>query len=190
MLAILITFARLPLAGAFAVIVAVLADGPSVPPAWAIVLFGIASCEELTDFLDGLVARKTGTASRLGGLLDPLADSLARLTMYFALALGGWITIAVPLAMTARDIVVAYARIVQALTGGKTSARTSGKLKAFVQGAGIFAIVGLAAGQARLDGGLVQVLRAVVASLIIAATSWSLLDYVHAAAPGIRLLRR
>jgi len=191
MLAFLITFARLPLAGAFAVIVAVLAGRPSVPVAWAIALFGVAACEELSDFLDGIVARKTGTAGPLGGILDPLADSLARLTMYFAMALAGWITIAVPLAMTARDIVVAYTRIVQALTGGKTSARTSGKLKAFVQGAGIFIIIilGLAASQARLDPNLVQVLRAVIAALIIAVTSWSLLDYIRGAGPGIRLLR-
>ena len=190
MLAYLLTFARLPLAGAFAVIVTVQADGPSVPVGWAIVLFAVAGCEELTDFLDGLVARRTGTTSQLGGLLDPLADSLARLTMYFALALAGWITIAVPLVMTARDIVVAYTRIVQALTGGKTSARTSGKFKAVVQGAGIFVIVGLAAGQAWLDGELVQILRAAVAALIIAVTSWSMLDYVRGAAHGIRLLRR
>jgi phosphatidylglycerophosphate synthase len=192
MLAFLITFARLPLAGAFAVIVAVLADRPSVPVAWAIALFGIAACEELSDFLDGIVARKTGTAGPLGGILDPLADSLARLTMYFAMALAGWITIAVPLAMTARDIVVAYTRIVQALTGGKTSARTSGKLKAFVQGAGIFIIIilGLAASQARLDPNLLQVLRGGIAALIIAVTSWSLLDYIRGAGPGIRLLRR
>ena len=190
MLAYLLTFARLPLAGAFAVIVAVQAGRPGVPAGWAIVLFGIAGCEELTDYLDGLVARKTGAASPLGGLLDPLADSLARLTMYFAMALAGWITIAVPLVMTARDIVVAYTRIVQALTGGKTSARASGKFKAVVQGAGLFAIVGLAAGTAWLGAELDQVLRAAVAAMIIAATSWSMLDYVHGAAGGIRLLRR
>lgn len=110
--------------------------------------------------------------------------------MYFAMALAGWITIAVPLAMTARDIVVAYTRIVQALAGGKTSARASGKFKAVIQGAGIFVIVGLAAAQDRLDAGLVQILRAAVAALIIAVTSWSLLDYVRGAAGGIRLLRR
>lgn len=190
MLAYLLTFARLPLACAFAVVVAVLADRPNVPAAWAIVLLGLASCEELTDYLDGLVARRTGTASRLGAILDPLADSLARLTMYFAMALGGWITIAVPLAMTARDIVVAYTRVVQALAGGKTAARISGKLKAVVQGAGVFAIVGLAAAGTWLDGNLVWILRAAVAAVIIAATSWSLLDYVHAAWPGIGVLRR
>jgi len=190
MLAYILTFARLPLAGAFAAIVAVLAGGSPVPVGWAIVLFVIAGCEELTDLLDGLVARRTGTASQLGGLLDPLADSLARLTMYFAMALAGWITIAVPLVMTARDIVVAYTRIVQALTGGKTSARASGKFKAVVQGAGVFVIVGLAASQAWLEGGLVQILRAVIAALIIAVTSWSLVDYVRGAGTGIRLLRR
>jgi CDP-diacylglycerol--glycerol-3-phosphate 3-phosphatidyltransferase len=190
MLAYLLTFARLPLAGAFAVVVAVQAGRPGVPAGWAIVLFAIAGCEELTDYLDGLVARKTDAASPLGALLDPLADSLARLTMYFAMALTGWITIAVPLVMTARDIVVAYTRIVQALTGGKTSARTSGKFKAVVQGAGVFAVVGLAAGQAWLGGELDQILRAAIAAVIIAATSWSMLDYVHGAGAGIRLLRR
>lgn len=190
MLAYILTFARLPLAGAFAAIVAALAGGSPISSGWAIVLFAVAGCEELTDFLDGRVARRTGTVSRLGGLLDPLADSLARLTMYFAMALAGWITIAVPLVMTARDIVVAYTRIVQALTGGKTSARTSGKFKAIVQGAGVFAIIALAADPAWLGDELDQILRAGVAALIIAATSWSMLDYLHAAGPGIRLLRR
>ena len=200
MLANLITLARLPLAAGFALVVALVAQPshPAADPAlhvpalsmtWAVVLLCIAAAEELTDFLDGFVARKTGTVSRLGAILDPLADSLARLTMYYAMALAGWITIVVPLAMTLRDIVVAYTRVVQASTGGKTAARVSGKLKALIQGAGLFAVVLIAACVGRLDHETERLLQGLVAAAIIGVTSWSLLDYIHGAAAGLRKMQ-
>lgn len=48
------------------------------------VLFGIC-CS--TDFLDGHIARKTGTVSDLGKLLDPLADKVVIVIMLFLIVL-------------------------------------------------------------------------------------------------------
>jgi len=190
MLANALTLARIPLAATFAILVTSLGRSSHVPLPGVFLLLVIVLVEEMTDICDGMVARMTGTSSVLGGILDPAADSLSRLTMYFSLALVGWISIAVPFVMVARDILVAYTRIVQALTGGRTSARVSGKFKALVQGVGIAVIVALAVGGRWLDAGPIRVLQGVTATMIILVTCWSLFDYVHGAMPGIRALYR
>jgi cardiolipin synthase len=49
----------------------------------------------VTDFLDGFIARRTGTTSELGKWLDPVADRLTVIVVVLAFALGGlvhWLT--------------------------------------------------------------------------------------------------
>ncbi|NLF30630.1 MAG: hypothetical protein GX591_07060 [Planctomycetes bacterium] len=175
----MLTLARLPLAGAFAVAVAMAAGAePAHAGAAATVgLLALAALIELTDLLDGLVARRTQSVTELGGLVDPLCDSLSRLTVFFAAALVGWVWIGVPLVMAGRDIVVAYVRIVLARTGRRTSARLSGKLKAVIQGAAVFVLI--AAAGPWVAPGAAAPLRVVTAAAVIAATLWSLADYLR-----------
>jgi len=178
-LAYALTLGRLALAGAFAACTwaAVQAAGGSVAPrGWLVALLCLAVSAELTDLLDGIAARRGKTAGRLGGLLDPMCDSLSRLTMYFAAALAGWVALAVPLVMAGRDVIVAYLRTVRALAGQTTAARISGKLKAIVQGAGLIAAISLA-----FAGGAGWAARgkAIVAVCVIAVTAWSLIDYIR-----------
>jgi len=188
MVAYVLTFGRLVLAAGFAVFLAAVVGGGAISTAAAAVLIALAVSEELTDAFDGPAARRFGTVTRLGGILDPLADSLGRLTIYFAMALAGWITIAVPLVMCGRDIMVAYTRVAKAATGQATSARLSGKLKAIVQGGGIVVVILLAraaSGRAvapETSAGL----QTAVAAILIAVTLWSLADYLRAAWPAIR----
>lgn len=187
MLAYVLTFGRIVLAGAFAACLGAMNGPGPLTGAAAGVLLALAAAEELSDILDGMAARHAGTVSALGGILDPLADSLARLTIYFSLALAGWVSLAVPFVMAGRDIVVAYARIACAATGVSTSARTSGKVKAVVQGAGIFALISLAAwGPREAASGLGMELRMGIEVVLIAVTGWSLADYVRAAWPGVK----
>jgi CDP-diacylglycerol--glycerol-3-phosphate 3-phosphatidyltransferase len=186
-----LTGLRVVLAGAFAACVALAdRDGSGAGGAWVALLAALALTEEATDLLDGMIARRLDQASRLGGILDPLADSLARLTMYFSLALVGWVPLAVPLVMGGRDIIVAYTRIVQALTGGKTSARLSGKLKAIIQGGGIGGVLALAWAHGRVGAEMLQWLRWVLGGGIIGVTVWSLADYLRGAWPGLRQMAR
>lgn len=185
-----LTFSRIWLAAAFCAGVGFAVRAGGVTTAALIVLLTIGIAEEMTDLLDGVVARRAGAASELGGLFDPLADSLARLAIYYALALAGWVTIVVPFVMTGRDLLVAYSRIVLARTGGRTSARFSGKLKAWVQGIGFLAIVVLAWST---DKGLSHVAnwgRVAVAAILVLVTAWSAVEYVRAAWPRLKLLDR
>lgn len=195
MLANAITLSRIILAAAFAATTAIFPfcgyrteTGVSWLP--FAILTTLAAGIELTDALDGPIARKLGSASTLGGILDPLADSLSRLTVYSAMALAGWVTIAVPLVMAGRDIVAAYARVAQALSGGKTAARLSGKLKAIIQGAGVFAILVAASPAFAGESESRTIVTWSTTAAVIAVTLWSLLDYMRAAGKSFLSLRQ
>ncbi|MFW6154916.1 MAG: CDP-alcohol phosphatidyltransferase family protein [Planctomycetota bacterium] len=172
----ILTLGRLPLAAVFAVAVAMTAGRP-VGAAATVGLTALAALIELTDVFDGMVARRMRTVTELGGLVDPLCDSLSRLAVFFAIALAGWVWIGVPLVMVGRDIVVAYVRIVLARTNRRTAARLSGKLKALVQGAAVFVVIFTASPW--LAAGAVIPLRVVTAAAVVAATLWSLVDYLR-----------
>ena len=66
-----LTLSRLGIAGGFVACLAIAAQNPVISGPWAALLIAIAVVEEATDIFDGWLARKTGTASELGGILDP-----------------------------------------------------------------------------------------------------------------------
>lgn len=93
---------------------------------------------EFSDLFDGKIARRFGLVSESGATLDPFADSVSRLIVYWALGTKGLVILFVPLVMALRDITVAYSRIVLAQNNRTVSAKKSGKLKASVQAVGAF----------------------------------------------------
>jgi phosphatidylglycerophosphate synthase len=112
----LLTAIRLPLAVAFP-----LAPTPQIR--FAILLIAAGS-----DLLDGTVARRFG-ASRLGAVLDPVADKLFMASAFGVVALSGrlaWWEVAAALI---RDIVATVAFFVTAIRGRPTAipARPGGK---------------------------------------------------------------
>lgn len=70
---------------------------------WAFVLLIIAG---LTDFLDGWLARRLGQQSRLGEILDPLADRLYIASTIIALALRSIIPWWIVLALVLREVML------------------------------------------------------------------------------------
>ena len=70
---------------------------------WAFVVLVVAG---VTDYLDGLVARATGQFSRLGTLLDPLADRLYIAAMLIGLLLRGFIPWWLVLLLILRELVL------------------------------------------------------------------------------------
>ena len=129
-----LTLARIPLALLFAALLYFDHTSP-----WAIVAGTfLLTCMEVSDILDGLLARRLGIVSELGATLDPYADSISRLTVYWALASAGLTLAVAAWCMVFRDITVAYCRVVWARQGRSGSARFSGKVKAVVQGTGAF----------------------------------------------------
>jgi CDP-diacylglycerol--glycerol-3-phosphate 3-phosphatidyltransferase len=67
-------------------------------------IFGLAV---LTDYLDGYLARRRNQVTRLGILLDPLADKLLTDFAWAALAMVGYAPVWLATAVVARDVFVA-----------------------------------------------------------------------------------
>ncbi|MBE6471113.1 MAG: CDP-alcohol phosphatidyltransferase family protein [Coriobacteriaceae bacterium] len=67
------------------------------------VLFGLTAA---TDFLDGYIARKTHTVTRLGQMLDPLVDRLLIISAVIGLLIVGRLPLWIVLVVLLRDIYV------------------------------------------------------------------------------------
>jgi len=103
------------------------------------VCLGIAIAFEVTDLLDGWLARRLGQVSDLGKFLDPAADSIARFTVFLCFLSQGYASVWAVAILFWRDALVAALRIMGATHDVIISARPSGKLKAWVQGTAIIA---------------------------------------------------
>ena len=71
---------------------------------WAVVLLMVSG---FTDYLDGVLARRLHQISRLGQLLDPLADRLYIIATLLGLALRDIVPWWLVIALLARDVVLA-----------------------------------------------------------------------------------
>ena len=97
-------------------------------------LLALAVISELSDVFDGFIARRQKKVTELGKLLDPMADSIFRLSILLAFTQGA---IQLPLILVAvffyRDTIIGTLRTLCALKGFALAARTSGKVKAVIQ---------------------------------------------------------
>lgn len=108
---------------------------------WLWVSLGIAIVSELTDAMDGIIARRLHLVTDAGKLLDPLADSLSRLSAFAAFTAGGIMPLWMLLLCIYRDSIVSTLRSLSASQQIIVGARFSGKLKAIVQAIAIFAVI-------------------------------------------------
>jgi CDP-diacylglycerol---glycerol-3-phosphate 3-phosphatidyltransferase len=110
--------------------------------AWAIpmqvlpyLLLFLLGIFELSDALDGYLARRYNQVTDLGKLLDPMADSIYRISIFLAFTLP---PISLPVYLVFvfiyREAVISTLRTVCALRGFTLAARWSGKAKAALQG--------------------------------------------------------
>ncbi|PSQ88000.1 MAG: CDP-diacylglycerol--glycerol-3-phosphate 3-phosphatidyltransferase [Bacteroidetes bacterium QS_3_64_15] len=110
----------------------------------AVFLFVLAS---LSDYYDGVLARRFGVRSRLGQYLDPLADKVLILGTFIALALEApdlvpwWAVVAIAL----RDVVVTIFRSWAEATGQMLPTYRMAKGKTMLQILFLFAILVLRA---------------------------------------------
>jgi CDP-diacylglycerol--glycerol-3-phosphate 3-phosphatidyltransferase len=97
---------------------------------WATGLFAVAMA---TDWFDGQLARRSGRASALGSLLDPIADKLLVLSVLIVLVdrgiFPGWVVAAI----VARELLVSGLRLAAIERGTVLEARDLGKLKTWTQ---------------------------------------------------------
>ncbi len=142
---------------------------------------------EISDLLDGHLARKLRQETEAGKVLDPLADSLSRLTYFLCFTVKGIMPAWVFLVLVYRDVGVSYIRVLFSRTGVLLPARASGKLKAWIYAfAGGF---GLADFSLRVLDILPRIREVVAATTFVlflvsaGVALWSLGDY------GLALLK-
>ena len=144
---------------------------------WATALFVLAMT---TDWFDGRVARRNGRTSKLGSLLDPVADKILVISVLVVLidqgVFPGWMVAAI----VAREFLVSGLRLAALERGVVVHARDLGKLKTWSQALAA-AIGGFAAAGAWTD-------RAAWWALLVAVVlTWvSGLDYARVAPKLLR----
>ncbi len=142
--------------------------------------FLIACLFEITDVVDGYIARRHRQVSDVGKLLDPFADSVSRFSVFLCLLADGYVPVWMVALVFYRDALVSYLRIGAATYAVVMAARLSGKIKAVVQG---FATVGItfliAAREYGWIGWDVPVIAQAAMAVVVLVTIWSALDYSY-----------
>lgn len=106
------------------------------------VLLFILGLAELSDACDGYFARRYNEVTDLGKILDPMADSIYRISLFLTFTLP---PIQLPMGLVFifiyRDSMISTLRTICALKGFALAARPSGKLKAVIQAFAAFLII-------------------------------------------------
>ena len=167
-------FAATPLSNADLNLIGVLW---TVPVLW--VLF-IGS--EITDLLDGLIARKRGEVSDFGKLFDPFADTLTQLAYFLCFVIDGILHPVLFLVVLYREFSILLVRNLMLKKGIAMGARIGGKIKTvtYIAAAG-FALLASSVLRLGMSGILYRYLAIAanvifLISVIIAAISF--FDYV------------
>ena len=102
-------------------------------PFFLLSAFVLLCFAELSDITDGYIARDRGEVSKIGKLLDPLADSITRVVIFMTFLAMELIPFWMVLVFFLRDICIAYYRAFAASEGFVMGARISGKIKGALQ---------------------------------------------------------
>jgi CDP-diacylglycerol--glycerol-3-phosphate 3-phosphatidyltransferase len=153
------------------------------------ILIGILSLSEISDVLDGFIARKWNQVTELGKILDPMADSISRISVFLTFTQG---VVQLPLLLVLvffyRDVFISLLRTLCAMKGFTLAARTSGKIKAVIQAAAAFVVLALMALQAHDWIGL-EAFRSISCAVVAVAAAYTVfsgLEYIKANSNFIR----
>jgi CDP-diacylglycerol--glycerol-3-phosphate 3-phosphatidyltransferase len=152
-----------------------LAAGPwTVPVLWA--LFVVS---EITDMIDGQVARRSNQVSDFGKLSDPLADTLTQLTFFLCFVMDGILPAALYLLVLYREFSILFVRNLMLKKGVAMGARITGKIKTvtYIAAAGLAL---LASSLQRLDLLFppVKIAAQIVFLISVALSVVSFMDYI------------
>lgn len=146
-------------------------------------LLFLLAVAELSDAFDGYLARKYNQVTDFGKIFDPMADSIARLSVLLTFTQPP-VNLPMPLIFIFlyRDSVISTLRTICALRGFALAARVSGKIKAAVQAAASFAILFLMIPQSvgYISQEQLQAYSTFIVSLAAIYTLYSGFDYICA----------
>jgi len=149
-------------------------------PVGKLTAFVIACVFEITDMVDGYIARSRREVSDIGKLLDPFADSISRFSVFLCLLAERYVPVWMVALVFYRDALVSYLRVGAARFAVVMAARSSGKIKAIVQG---FMTVGvtflIAMQELGSIGWDVHTIAYWAMAVVTGVTFWSALDYLY-----------
>ncbi len=150
-----------------------------IRPEFLIAAWALMFLQEVSDLVDGAIARHHGTVTDLGKLVDPLADTLSHVGAFLCLMWVGLIPFWVLLVVYYREAVVSTLRVIAAKEGYVVQARPSGKIKALSQAIAANLIVGFLVVAHYVEGlrDLVAPVAQVLSILVALGALISLIDY-------------
>lgn len=106
--------------------------------AYALLIFIISA---LTDIFDGYLARLNKQTTRIGAVLDPIADKFLLVTSFVIISIKGWIPVWLTIIVLSRDLVIVSGWLILAFVSGTSFLLPSytGKAAVFFQ----FILVGI-----------------------------------------------
>jgi len=113
---------------------------------WSVITaFILLTVASISDYVDGVIARRTHTTTHFGAIVDPLADKLLILSTFLAFAsirelhIPIWAVFIILL----REFTISTLRVLAALHGEIMKAEAAGKLKTAIQLTSAFVIMAL-----------------------------------------------
>ena len=147
------------------------------------ILLFLLGISEMSDACDGYLARKYNQVTDLGKILDPMADSIYRLSVFLTFTQA---PINLPIILVFiflyRDSVTSTLRTICALKGFALAARPSGKLKAIIQAIAAFAITLLLIPHSlgHLSDNALHTASTIIAAIAAIYSLLSAIDYIYA----------
>ncbi|RJP34373.1 MAG: CDP-alcohol phosphatidyltransferase family protein [Candidatus Omnitrophota bacterium] len=150
-------------------------------------ILGLVIFCELTDWIDGYIARRRGEATDFGKILDPLADTIYRSTVFLCFAIHRYISIFLVLPVLYRDFIVSTIRTVCAYKNIQFDAGKRERPKAFIQAIVIVSILCMHSFAPR-DSDLyesVYLISNILMGIACLETVYSTIDYLMEVVPTI-----
>jgi CDP-diacylglycerol--glycerol-3-phosphate 3-phosphatidyltransferase len=168
-----VTASRLVFAPCFFVVYLFSGAPWTVPALWA--LFFIA---EITDLIDGKVARRRNEVSDFGKLFDPFADTLVWLTFFLCFVVDRILPVIPFLIILYREFAILFLRNLMLRKGIAMGARRGGKIKAFAyMFAGIAALLASSVRRLGIEGPFFGIFRVAALVFFVLSTIMSLLSF-------------
>lgn len=145
----------------------------TVPVLW--ILFVIA---EITDLLDGKVARSRNEVSDFGKLFDPFADTLVRITYFLCFVVDNILPALLLMVILYREFGILFLRTLMMKRGIAMGARSGGKIKAVAYMiAGLVALLAASSQRLGLSMELFTILRISAIVLFLVSVVLSLTSF-------------
>ncbi|MFO7850256.1 MAG: CDP-diacylglycerol--glycerol-3-phosphate 3-phosphatidyltransferase [Spirochaetia bacterium] len=146
---------------------------------------------EISDALDGYIARRFNLVSDVGKVIDPFADVLSRMTYFFCFTMYGLMPSWIFLILIYRELGATFLRMLMIRKGIAMAASAWGKLKAVTYATGgILGVVYYVITTLPVEtGGGAGILRVTVIAVFVlgaVASVASFLTYVIKAMPSLR----